>query len=349
MKKALFLLAVLTTTTLVAPAKKTKPEPAAAPKPQGYVVDGQVAGADDGMLYIYTGPGAAAFSHLADSVMMTGGRFRLTGQVDEPEALWINNRKLGVNIVVFVENSDIAITTAKDKPFYEAVITGSVSDSIFRIKPPLYPVEDSTVAAVSKYIRQYPSSTMPVAALTTYCIPGYMRPVRMRELMALVDPQLHTSKQWVYLEERMSQFEKQLFPGDMYRDFTLVDLKGDSVSLGSVVSANKYVLLDFWGSWCPPCRGESPHLVAAYNKFKDKGFTIYGVTVRDPDKSWREAVEKDGLGQWFNVRDTEMKVNELYSITSYPSNFLIATDGTIVARNLRGEALEAKLGELLGE
>ena len=137
-----------------------------------------------------------------------------------------------------------------------------------------------------------------------------------------------------------------------YTDISLPDTAGKTVTLASAVAtpANKYVLLDFWATWCGPCMGEVPYLLDTYAKYHGKGFEIYGVSLDRSEDAWRKGIEAKGM-KWVHViqiQGGDMKSVHDYGVRSIPSNFLIETStGKIIATNLRGEALGAKIAELL--
>ena len=130
-------------------------------------------------------------------------------------------------------------------------------------------------------------------------------------------------------------------------DFSQQDTSGKNVSLAQF--RGKYVLLDFWASWCKPCRMENPNVVEAYNEFRNKNFTIVSVSLDQDKNNWLNAIKADHLN-WTHVSDLQFWSNEaakLYHVEAIPQNYLIDPNGTIIAKNLRGDELKAKLREVL--
>ncbi|WP_343701572.1 TlpA disulfide reductase family protein [Chitinophaga sp.] len=170
----------------------------------------------------------------------------------------------------------------------------------------------------------------------------------IQPLFAKLAPEVRNSKSGVSYAERLEKV-KAVGIGQVAPAFTQNDPDGKPVSLASF--RGKYVLIDFWASWCGPCRAENPHVVKAYNEFKDKNFTILGVSLDRPDDKdkWLQAIQDDNLA-WTQVSDLAYWKNEaaqLYAVSSIPQNFLLDPNGVIVAKNLRGEALQKKLAELI--
>ena len=135
--------------------------------------------------------------------------------------------------------------------------------------------------------------------------------------------------------------------GTMAPEINLATPTGPKLALSSL--RGKYVLIDFWASWCGPCRQENPNVVKAYNKFKDKGFTIYSVSLDQDKAKWERAIASDGL-TWNHVSDLagwNSVAGAAYGVKAIPQSFLIDPQGKIIAKNLRGEALVAKLAEVL--
>lgn len=142
--------------------------------------------------------------------------------------------------------------------------------------------------------------------------------------------------------ERIAIAKKSLV-GEKAMDFTQTDVEGNPFKLSSL--RGKYVLVDFWASWCKPCRAENPFVVKAYNKFKNENFEIVGVSLDGGHEPWEMAIKKDEL-PWIHVSDLKGWKNEValqYGINSVPFNILLDPDGIIISKNLRGEALNAEL------
>lgn len=131
-------------------------------------------------------------------------------------------------------------------------------------------------------------------------------------------------------------------------EIDLPDVNGKNVKLSSL--RGKYVLIDFWASWCAPCRMESPNMVAVYNKYKDKGFTIYSVSLDKSKKAWLAAIKSDKLGDWVHVSDLKYwnsAAAKTYKVRGIPYTVLLDKTGKIIAKGLRGEELKKKLAEIL--
>ncbi|MBI3218140.1 MAG: TlpA family protein disulfide reductase [Bacteroidetes bacterium] len=153
------------------------------------------------------------------------------------------------------------------------------------------------------------------------------------------------TKELVAMTEKM----KITAVGQLAPEIALPNPSGQIVKLSSL--RGKYVLIDFWAKWCGPCRKENPNVVRAYNRFKNKGFEVYGVSLDRNKQEWMQAIQEDGLA-WTQVSDLQYFNSQAardYNIQAIPFSILLDKEGKIIAKNLRGAALEQKLEEVLGK
>lgn len=134
-------------------------------------------------------------------------------------------------------------------------------------------------------------------------------------------------------------------PGDKMPEFEAVTIDGTKTGLAALCKDKKYVILDFWASWCGPCRREIPNLKKIYADFADKGFDIISVSIDKEEKPWINAVENEGL-KWVNIRDTDHSIADKYKVSAVPTMYVVDSEGRLVAENLHGEELAEKIKEL---
>lgn len=300
-----------------------------------------------------------------DTADIVDGNAVLEGEVFVPGEYYLSVVGQRGKTIIFVENAKIAVVGKVDSLDFVKVTGSSTHDEYERV--------NSKVQEISKaYMKLYQESrTVNAAGDTTkgrelmekvnemyerigtmqedfvkenpasYVTPYFISRIQygkdveeLDEIVNAIDPKLQTVQTIVDLKARIVKL-KSVAVGQIAPDFIQNDKDGNPVKFSDVYSKNELTLLDFWASWCGPCRTENPNVVAVFNNYKNKGFSVFGVSLDRDKDSWLKAIEDDKL-TWDHVSDLtywENAAAQLYVVNSIPSNLLIDKNGKIIAKN----------------
>ncbi|MDT3405340.1 TlpA disulfide reductase family protein [Mucilaginibacter terrae] len=333
----------------------------------GYLITGSVSAPDGTVFKLFYRYGDKV---IADSVATKNNTFSLSGTFPEPVVCTLSN-SANQQIKIFVaENSTIKVE-GKVEQFVNASITNSSENALYNhfnssahaisgryramLKQSGAAIRDTGTTAykvykashdslVQSFVKQHSSSTAAALAITDSYVTNPDR-VRAAACYSLLSAK---GKETIYAR-RIKQFfeaEKVIAPGHKAPDFTLTDINGKPVKLSDY--KGKYILLDFWASWCAPCRHEHPLMIELYKKFGADKLTFLSVSMDAGSAQWKQAVKTDGL-VWTQLNDAQSmngRVADVYGIKSLPFNCIIDPNGQIIATKLRGEQLSGFITKL---
>ena len=327
---------------------------------------------------VYLNYGTMAHS-LTDTAVVKNGRFSFKGSVTEPVPAMIFTKTFRIHIDLYVENVPITVTGDADSAFNTKVTgTGVVHefeafnqrimdnrkrtialfDKAYKLKQSGDSVNAKLIQAQAdsqyaweykarvNYVKEHPKSYISAKELLAYT--STITLAESIKMFNALDAAIKESNIGKEIAERIDLLSK-VEEGKPARDFTQNNPEGQPVKLSSY--KGHYVLLEFWASWCGPCRAENPNLLKQYKLYNSKGFDVLSVSLDSDKGNWQKAIEKDGL-PWTHVSDLKgwnNVVAVMYGIRAVPASFLIDPSGVIIATGLRGETLNKKLESLFGK
>lgn len=278
---------------------------------------------------------------LVDSAeVKADGSFDFSNQVVLPEIYGLSVRKTDTPLLVFLDEGDIRVTLNAENPGYRgSAVTGSATQDLYDA---FHRERGSDLTA---FISEHPKSIVPLYVLYREYVSRLSSDEIVKNL-SLVDESLQQTNYAKILRDVLKTRET-IDVGQLAPDFRVDDVDGRHVSLKDFTGKG-YLLIDFWASWCGPCRRENPNVVKTYHEWKDKGFDVLAISLDKTRDAWLKGIEQDKLPYHHvsELRYWDSDIARLYGIRAIPSNVLVDKNGVIVAKNLRGEELGKALEAL---
>ncbi|SIS70430.1 Peroxiredoxin [Zobellia uliginosa] len=352
-------------------------------KPEGYSFTGNLRGeVENGTKVFLKAMGDNGQPVDIDTTTVENGKFVFTGQADTPEMHYVFVDKLMGYTAVILENGEIELSAQKDSLGF-ADVKGTAQNDVFMdymdkskeitaraqsIQQDMQKADEATALALRDemmelqeeyknfeitYIKEHPNALIAALLIDRATSARAITAAEAQEMYDALSPEIKKTKvaativKKLEAQKQAEENEKSTAIGAKAPEFSAPNPEGKTVALNEVLG--KVTLVDFWAAWCKPCRAENPNVVKVYEKYHDKGLNIVGVSLDKTEEAWKKAIADDGLA-WHQVSNLAYfndPIAKLYNVDAIPAAFLLDENGVIIAKNLRGPALEQKVAELL--
>lgn len=351
-------------------------------KDNEFLIKGKIDGVVDGKK-VYVEVPTETGSTFKDTGVVNKGNFELKGTIEGMELAFIRVEEQEFNLPIILENGEITAIINKDT-IQKSSVTGTKNNDLFQkfnddskvisekvaqfqkdngpkmlnaqknkdtvtinaLRKEYESYQEEMNLHSKKFIKEHPEAYLSVLLLENFLMRNYLQTSEITELYDKLADDVKKTKSGERIKTSLNAI-KTIVIGKPAPDFSGPTPDGTTVSLKA--SLGKVTIIDFWASWCGPCRAENPNVVALYKEFHAKGLNIIGVSLDKDAAKWKEAIAKDGLiwTQISNLKYWDEPIAKQYNVESIPATFILDAKGTIVAKDLRGAALKAKVNELL--
>lgn len=346
----------------------------------GFTINGEISGAmaDSTKIFLKTTDSTNRLIDL-DTTNIIDGKFKFTGSSGPLALHYIIVEGIRANVPVILEDGTINLKAQKDSLSFAQVVgtpqndmleeylseqrrIGEMAQSMQKdmqvanqakdtatmnsLREEFFELQEKAKDFSKEYIKNNPNALISVAVLENSFRRKALPTAEVQELFDGLTKEIKASKSGKRLADELEKISKTEI-GAIAPTFSGPTPDGSTLALHEV--KGKLTLIDFWAAWCKPCRQENPNIVSVYNKYKDKGLNVVGVSLDRKSEDWLKAIEDDGLA-WNHISNLEYfndPIAKEYGINAIPAAFLLDENGVIIAKDLRGPALEQKVAELL--
>ena len=352
-------------------------------KDNEFLISGTANGVENGkkvFIEVQTETGSLA----KDTAVVTDGKFELKGITDGIDIGFVRIENEEINLPIILEEGNININIVKDS-LHKSTLGGTpnndkfqkfntesraISEKVAKFEKDNGPemqkaqMSNDTVTInkllkeykkfqnemndySKKFIKENPDAYLSVLLLENFLMRQYLTPEEIKSYFEGLDKDVKETKSGKKIKTALDSMSAIVI-GKPAPNFSAPSPEGKTISLKE--SLGKVTIIDFWASWCGPCRAENPNVVALYNEFHPQGLNIIGVSLDKDAAKWKDAIAKDGLiwSHVSNLKFWEDPIAKQYNVQSIPATFILDEKGNIVAKDLRGEELRAKVAALLG-